>query len=1155
MWEWNRLSSLDGWRLLPQAVWPASFRVVLWPMHAWPRLPGGDVLRDSFYRAILDSLRKGILSPGEFEALAVTVARDLGLSVVLIKGGSDRGYDGAITVLDSEPAPLVATTGEDPVGNLDANLQAALGGGRRPARSVVFATHRSLKPRERDRLFLKAQEHGFVLQQVIDEAAVAAYLYRHPQVVELLLGVIGQLPALSELPMFPGSLTDVPLVGRDKELEQLRTASSDSLLVGTSGSGKTSLLRQLTAESVGLFLASTDSHAIVNAFRETPPSAVFVDDFGDETLHAVGVLVHARAELGLDFRVIVTAWVSDPELMRALCLSSSAVLELPRLTLDETVRVVKSAGVLGPDSLIAEIVRQSDGIPGLAVSLALACLRGEAKEVVAGMLMGRATRQVLAHLVSEEEDAVEALAYFAVGGRAGLSLAAVASLLNTPPSRLRALMLGLSSSGFVAALGRDRLAVRPARLRSVLIREVFFSLPALQIEPAIEASESPADTVRALIGAAALGARIAGLRDLLEAIGDASVFETYASLGRAEVEWVLAQHPELATSVAHPALFLTPETVLPLLLDQAVGDTRPLHSSPDHPLRLVADWVKGAMTGSVEVSSRRRLVLDAALDFGAKGGDFATAVRAASNAFTAEFEVTSVDPGMGRTMTIRIGLLSVEEIGAQLDLWERLASALRGRVDVPWPELLQMAHRLAYPSIEAGERSPQALREARRVAGVILHDIALLAESRPGVVSEVRATALGIGLNFDFDEDTAYELLHGELDWRHHESEGQRLSEGLGRLAADWGASSPGEITRRLDELQREANAAGARGSRAPVLCELLAQRVANPEQWLAAVTSTALPTGCARPFMSAADEQHRPSWEGLVMECLAKPSMRQDAVSFVLTHLHTPNDLLGAALASLSGCELLVEVHVVRHEVPESTLRRILDAEGTVAEAAVVGMWDWDAGDGIPDSLREAWEKAAVRSLTDGYWAGEILAQNPALAERWLVRKLRENDGAMLRYSDHVGKVVIKMDARQRMRVLSQISRTWGLRGLVQCLVADDIQLYDMVLETPDLAHLRVDPLRREPSEAWARLVESAVRHGLARDSIVGAALYPEDIGVLLGPESEHIAKRLEEFIPWARDTRPEVREVAATIVMVLQADLARARREERTEEERGWE
>jgi hypothetical protein len=136
------------------------------------------VKRDPFYQQILERLG-GPLDSDLFERCAADLLRREHPTLVPIRGGSDAGMDGAIADGEGTAYPLVTTTGTNVIGNLDRNLEAyKAGGGSR--RKAILATAQELTARRRRNLEKRAEELGFILVQIYDQAALRTASMKAP---------------------------------------------------------------------------------------------------------------------------------------------------------------------------------------------------------------------------------------------------------------------------------------------------------------------------------------------------------------------------------------------------------------------------------------------------------------------------------------------------------------------------------------------------------------------------------------------------------------------------------------------------------------------------------------------------------------------------------------------------------------------------------------------------------------------------------------------------------------------------------------------------------------------------------------------------------------------------------------------------------------
>jgi hypothetical protein len=450
------------------------------------------------------------------------------------------------------------------------------------AKTAFFVTTRAKTNRQKQNLTKEAQNLGYALLGISDESGVAEYLYNNPTACSELLGFRGVPSALSPLPPRRRPHWNVDLVARETSLERLRHLTGDILLVGIPGTGKTSLLSQAAAENIGLFVRTPDRDRLAPDLREHRPKAVFVDGLADQ-IAAVQALVSLREESGIAFNIAVTSWHEDEAVVELLDIGPNHRIWLDRLELDQLVEVVRRVGLLGPPTLIHDIVHQVGGSPGLAVTLAMACLNGNVSEVVSGKILLRQVRMALRNLSLDERRAEMALAAISVSGDAGMNPDDVARAIAMSPLELVHLLQDIEAGGVVRPRGWGKISVQPEHLRSALVSANFYGAYPVSIKPFLDIAPSRIAALHTLIMAAQHGREPPELRELLVTLTDSEVFQGYASLGSEQCRWVVVTHPEYLSSIARIALHYIPDEVLPLLISAAGGDKRQLHSSSGHP--------------------------------------------------------------------------------------------------------------------------------------------------------------------------------------------------------------------------------------------------------------------------------------------------------------------------------------------------------------------------------------------------------------------------------------------------------------------------------------------------------------------------------------------------------------------------------------------
>jgi len=165
--------------------------------------------------------------------------------------------------------------------------------------------------------------------------------------------------------------------------------------------------------------------------------------------------------------------------------------------------------------------------------------------------------------------------------------------------------------------------VIPQALRESLIRDKYFTAPRLPLAGLLADAPDFDASTEALVSAALRGADVESeqLRSRLAGCGNPRLWKPYSWLGVSEVRWALNQCPHITAHLIDPALQWIPGEIIPQLIASAAGDGRPLHSTLEHPLRQLEDWVKSGRPGTKNSVERRRLTCNAAMAFVESGGD------------------------------------------------------------------------------------------------------------------------------------------------------------------------------------------------------------------------------------------------------------------------------------------------------------------------------------------------------------------------------------------------------------------------------------------------------------------------------------------------------------------------------------------------------
>jgi hypothetical protein len=1109
--------------------------------------------QDPLFQDILDALHRP-LDPDTFEQCATSILRRDWPTIVPVRGGSDAGMDGAIADGLGEPLPLVCTTGTDAVGNLRKSLASYIARGE-SRRRAVFITPRELSPPRQRTLHDRALKLGFTLLQIYTQAAVAELLYHEPRWCRNLLGLTGQPPALSRFPVSRRALLGQTLVGRDDDMAWLTETKGDLVVSGSPGSGKTSLLHQFVSGGGGLFVVSEDPTAIANAIRNQQPASLIVDD-----AHArpdfLTELVHLRREIHGEYRIITATWTgARSTILEALSLGEQNCRELARLTRDEIVIVIHNLGIAGPDPLVREIVDQAEGQPGLAVTLGHLCLQGGVREVMLGNAISRTVLTGFERLVGGS--AIGILAGFAIGGDEGVAVPVVARVLGVSRLELQRTANALAAGGVIREVECDVLAVYPRGLRDALVRDQFFTGPArLPLAEFLDEVRDQSSLIQTLISAQEIGAHPepALLPSLIERSRNPSLWAHYATLGPREAAYVLVTHPEFAVSVARPALLHVPQEIIPLLLDATVGDERPTHQYPEHPLRLIEDWVKGAMPGTEATLSRRRTLAHAARGWLENGGESGTGWRAVAAALSPEHQRVSSGPGSGDVWNISRGVLTPDELSALQQIWSSIQPILPRAGRTGLRPILDAVDELVYlRRATTHPLDPEHDAAAGATALVILQDVLPFALTSPGLMRRCRRASEALDLSPQLPPTPEFDVLfpdRDETDWR---AEQERTLVAVRQLADEWSRQEPTIVAHRIVHLEDEAAAAGIRGSRTtPRVCYELAFRVANPVDWAYALMASSAPWDGVQPFLRQSAVRRVDGFEKLLRTGLERDAYQSATFAVVLATDPPPASLLEAVLPLMAVmADTLKPLHWPR-KIPSATMRRLLRHESDgLASAAAVSLWLDSDGHGIPSELEDQWQAAFLRTPPENEWVEPILQARPDLRSAWLSHRIRSS-GRFRRLTAQSATVIADLDEPTRLQLIDSLPSDFSDYEALAVLIGGSPAAYKHLLARWELKHLHLIPIGLTVDSAKGELLTAALEAGYGRRELVGA-VFPFCFGHT-GKESAWWEERVKSLRSVALQPNSEVAAIIGDAIRSAEQDRDRAVAAERREAIYGW-
>ena len=220
-------------------------------------------------------------------------------------------------------------------------------------------------------------------------------------------------------------------------------------------------------------------------------------------------------------------------------------------------------------------------------------------------------------------------------------------------------------------------------------------------------------------------------------------------------------------------------------------------------------------------------------------------------------------------------------------------------------------------------------------------------------------------------------------------------------------------------------------------VCAVIAEKTSDPIRWAEALRATNVPGDLIGPFLHRAALRDQPGWITLTSSCLDETEARGVAVELILTLPSPPMDLLQLTLGALTGYGNLVGSLCLRKQVPDDTLKALLNhAEREVASAAAYGEWSAEPDGTVRNLLQDDWRRAIVRSVAPEHWLIEVLRTDPLLAKEWLRARLAEDLQDYYHYDDAVVTASCLLDLNSKRELIQILTPGIAEQQLIWYLV-----------------------------------------------------------------------------------------------------------------------
>jgi hypothetical protein len=1055
---------------------------------------------------LLDNIKQKLatISDGNlFEEFATFSLTSAIPGLTPVSGGGDFGRDG-----EAPSTVLTCTIQADVIGNMTSSLTQYKKSSSN-ADTVYVATSQSLSNAQKDNLRTRAKELGFNLPAIYDAAHFVNELYKDPDWRLKLLNISGELPALSKIPINTRVSLDVPMIGRSEAIAELEKMQGDILISGQPGSGKTYIATDFADRHNGLFVISDDTTKIANEIREKTPDTLIIDDIhSKETL--LTNLNHLRTQLKVNFRIVGTTWASGESTVKAkMGIGDANILHLKDLTRNEVVEVINACGLKGASNLLKrEIVDQSKGKPGLAITLSALCLAGDWEKVFNGDSLYNLVTSSFNTKLGKSVAAL--LSFIALGGDSGISLGKLSEVSGVSVPELKAILNELAFGGVISSKEDGSIQVEPDTLRYPLVRELFIDgTGTLSFEDYIEKYPSKNDVIETLLVTILKGASMRSDRitPYLDTSFAAKTWAYYAALGKNEAEYVAQNNRNAIITVSEPVLALQPEIAIRELMIAAVDDHRELNQHPNHPARVLDGWVDGAKPGSNTTIKRRTLLLKVASELFENGyQDQVTVGRVIASALNPHYQSTESDPGIGSSITFFQGYMSPEEFNQMPPLFDA-AKVLYEKLDSDeaFVEILSVAEDWVYNRQNVPAEYLAVIGDTKKLlAQDLLTGLRDATKGRNLIQRRIRQLGNAVDMDLEVEVPREYIVLFPYESRRFNREEVlfKRQIAAVKDLAEEWAKENPATVVDKIAMFQRESS--DTRTNWPNYLHHMpsfLAEAIESENliEWTKLLAARTTSAQFTMSFADATAKKKPEGYRDYLKAMLTIDVHDVSAMQAIIMHstVSEEPELFELAKPLFSKYDSVVNTACLRSEVPLENELYILDNVTEDAAVEICGGIDFEYskdGDGktMPKELREKWQRAIIEHSTINYRAlsdlKHQLGKHPELAFPWFANKINkkiDREQLWRLHTSEVAKGLLKvLTIDDRKKLLEMLDSSNGNHAFVSALVGQNADLYQVLIDNHDAKDFHLDPLNIF-SDSWVAMADIALK----------AKYSPEDI------------------------------------------------------------
>lgn len=415
-----------------------------------------------------------------------------------------------------------------------------------------------------------------------------------------------------------------------------------------------------------------------------------------------------------------------------------------------------------------------------------------------------------------------------------------------------------------------------------------------------------------------------------------------------------------------------------------------MNSAADHPLRLIGDWAKSGLPGTIEAVTRRRIVWNAGEDCLEEGTSIDLVLQLIPIITSPIFEDTQNDPGNHMQLSLRHGGVTANEMLEIDELWDEILLRLSGTQFQNWKAILQALHGWLFPHFGASAATDEHRRVLTESGHRVLPEFATLATACPGVLTTLNRFADSYDILLAVDIDPTFSVLfpgrpRGTTDEKI-DLQLQLQNEAI-ELAGSWSEQAAATVVTNIQQCIDQS-----RLMRDPwpdhclLCCEEISKRVDQKLPWIDTIISQNARADLLRPFLMEVAQSNEVGWEDRLKRCLDDDPYLWCAVDVALIHVSVDSELRKSAIEKCGSVPKLVENLTLGHPLSTETIAAFLThSSKDVVQNALTGLWYCRKIRPLPSELLPVWRTAVVLHCDDAYQLENFFKSDSSLQQQWI--------------------------------------------------------------------------------------------------------------------------------------------------------------------------